>query len=163
MGAASISTAQAQWTEAKIPGEQQRAAQGCAGETRRPGDWVCVLVRCERPGSPPSLHFSTAGPDIRGNIKLVIDDRSFALAVPASPKSLFGLSTRVEAVPGDLLEALKAGSAVSIEGSDLKPPYNRISLENSRSAIDQAERACARGYPAATGLWRRIVRGVGFF
>ena len=40
MGVASMGSAQAQWTEAKIPGEQLRTAQGCAGETRNPGGWV---------------------------------------------------------------------------------------------------------------------------
>jgi hypothetical protein len=157
------STAQAQWTEAKIPGEQHRTAQGCAGETRNPGDWVCIFVRCDQPGSPPSLHFSTPGPDIQGNIKLAIDDQSFALSVPASPRSPLALSTRAEAVPGDLIEAMKAGGALSIEGTALKPPYNRISLQNSRRAIERAERACARSHPSAAGFWRRMMRSVAFF
>ena len=163
MGVASTASAQAQWTEAKIPNEQQRTAQGCAGETRNPGDWVCILVRCDQPGSPPSLHFSSPGPDIQGNIKLVIDNKSFALSVPASPRSPLASSTRAEAVPGDLLEAMKAGSAILIEGTDLKPPYNRISLQNSRQAIERIERACGRSYPSAAGFWRRISRNVGFY
>ena len=56
---ACMASAQAQWTEAKIPGEQHRAAQGCAGQTRNPGDWVCILVRCDQPGcvaEPAFLH-----------------------------------------------------------------------------------------------------------
>src|SRR6266849_6505794 len=55
----------AQWTNAKIPGEQHRTVQACAAEARNPGDWVCILVRCDQPGSPPSLYFSTPGADIR--------------------------------------------------------------------------------------------------
>src|SRR6266540_4012351 len=86
----------AQWTDAKIPGEQHRAVQACAAEVRNPGDWVCILVRCDQPGSPPSLHFSTCGPDIRDNIKLVIDDETFAISVPASSKSSLALYTRAE-------------------------------------------------------------------
>jgi hypothetical protein len=162
MGVASMTSARAQWTEAKIPGEQHRTAQGCAGESRRSGDWVCIFVRCDQSGSPPGLHFSTPGPDIQGNIKLTIDDESFALSVPAFPSPL-AMSTRAEALPGDLIEAMKAGSVLSIEGTDLKPPYNRISLQNSRNAIERVEQACARSHPGATGLWRRIMRRVAFF
>jgi len=159
MGAGSMASAQAQWTQAKIPDEQHRTAQGCAGEARNPGDWVCILVRCDQPGSPPSLHFSTPGADILGNIKLVIDNDSFALSVPASPKSPLAWSTRAEAVPGDLLEAMKAGSVLSIEGADLKPPYNRISLQNSRQAIERIEWACAGPHLNAASIFRRIRRG----
>jgi hypothetical protein len=161
MGATSTS-GHAQWTEAKIPGEQERTAQGCAVEARNPGDWVCVFVRCDKPGSPPGLYFSTPGSDVRGNIKLVIDDGSFTLSVPASPKSPLALSTRAEAIPDDLLEAMKAGSALLIEGTELKPPYNRVPLQNSRQAIERIERTCMRPRGAAS-IWRRLVRGAGLF
>jgi len=154
----SMTSSEAQWTQAKIPGEQHRTAQGCAGEARNPGDWVCVLVRCDQRGSPPSLHFSTPGADILGNIKLVIDNDSFAVAVPESPKSPLAWSTRAGAVPGDLLEAMKAGSALLIEGSDLKPPYNRISLQSSRQAIERIEWACAGADLNAASILRRIRR-----
>jgi hypothetical protein len=160
---ASVASAQAQWTEAKIPSEQYRTAQGCAGETRNPGDWLCVLVRCDRPGASPSLHFSTPGADIHGNIKLSIDDESFALSVPASPRSPLASATRAEAVPRDLIEAMKAGSALSIEGTDLKPPYNRISLQNSRQAIERIERSCGRLHPSAARFWRRITGSLGLY
>jgi hypothetical protein len=158
-----VTPAQAQWTEAKIPDEQQRTAQGCAAETRNPGDWVCVLVRCDQPGSPPSLHFSTPDADIRGNIKLTIDNQSFALSVPELPKSPLPWSTRAQSVPPDLLEAMMAGSALSIEGSDLKPPYNRISLQSSRQAIERIEWMCS-GPSAlnAASILRRIRRGMFF-
>jgi hypothetical protein len=163
IGVASMAGVQAQWTEAKIPNEKHRTAQGCAAETSNPGDWVCILVRCDQPGSPPSLHFSTPGPDIQGDIRLVIGDDSFALSVPASPRSPLPWSTRAEAVPGGLFEAMKSGSTLSIEGADLTPPYNRISLQNSRQAIERIEFACSRSYPSATSFWRRITRSVGFF
>src|SRR5262249_22424201 len=153
---------QAQWTDAKIPGERDRAAQGCASETRNPGDWTCMLVRCDQLGAPPSLHFSTPGSDIRGNIKLVIDDATFAISIPDTPRSPLPSSTRATAIPGDLLEAMKAGSAVVIEGSDLPPPYNRISLQNSRKAIERIEWSCGRGRYGAGGFWRRLSRGIFF-
>jgi hypothetical protein len=158
---ACMTPAQAQWTEAKIPDEQQRTVQGCAAEARNPGDWVCVLVRCDQPGSPPSLHFSTPDADIRGNIKLVIDNQSFALSVTDQPKSPLPWSTRAQAVPPDLLEAMMAGSALSIEGSDLKPPHNRISLQSSRQAIERIEWMCS-GPPQlnAASILRRIRRGL---
>jgi hypothetical protein len=152
--------AQAQWMEAKIPGEQHRTAQGCAEETGKPGDWVCVLVRCDQPSAPPGLHFSTAGPAIAGSIKLVIDDETFTLSVSASAKSALAMSTRAETIPDDLLETMKAGKILSIEGTDLKPPYNRVSLQNSRKAIERVERLCSR--PSAASFWRRITRGVLF-
>jgi hypothetical protein len=149
-----------QWMEAKIPGEQHRAVQGCAAEVRKPGDWVCILVRCDEPRTSPSLHFSASGPGIRGNIKLVIDDATFTLSVPTSSKSTLALSTRAETVPDNLLEAMKAGKALSIEGTDLTPPYNRISLENSRKAIEPIEQICARSRPSAASILRRLARGV---
>jgi len=152
----------AQWTDAKIPGEKDRTVQGCAGETRDRGDWACVFVRCDQPGSPPSLYFSTSGPDIQGNIKLVIDEASFTLSVPDSPASPLALSTRAEVFPADLMEAMKAGSALSIESTDLMPPNNRISLQNSRKAIEQIESTCGRSYPSAASLWKRIRRGIFF-
>jgi hypothetical protein len=163
MGVVDVASARAQWTDAKIPGEQHRTTQGCAGETSNPGDWVCIFVRCDQPGSPPSLYFSTSGLDIQGSIKVVIDDKSFALSVPASPKSPLPLSTRAEAVPGDLIEVMKAGSMLLIEGTDLKPPYNRISLQNSRNAVERIERACAHSHPSAASFWRRITRSMGLF
>ena len=163
LGVASMTSARAQWTEAKIPDEQHRTAQGCAKEAHNPGDWVCVLVRCDQPGAPPSLHFSTPGADIRGNIKLTIDNQSFALSVPDAPKSPLAWSTRAEAVPGDLLEAMKAGSVLAIEGSALEPPYNRIPLQNSRQAIERIEWMC-EGPPQlnAASILRRIRRGLLF-
>jgi len=59
-GAGSMASAQAQWTQAKIPDEQHRTAQGCAGspQSRRLG--LHSRAR-DQPGSPPSLHFSTPG------------------------------------------------------------------------------------------------------
>ena len=152
----------AQWTDAKIPGEKDRTVQGCAGETRDRGDWACVFVRCDQPGSPPTLYFSTSGPDIQGNIKLVIDEATFTLLVPDSPRSPLASSTRAEVFPAGLMEAMKAGSALSIEDTDLKPPNNRISLQNSRKAIEQIESTCGRSYPSAASLWKRIRRGIFF-
>ena len=153
----------ASWTSAKIPGEQNQAVQGCADDPQKPGDWLCVIVRCDQPGSPLSLHFSAPEPDVQGNIKLVIDKDSFALSVPASLKSPLPSSTRAEAIPDALLEAMKAGSAIVIEGSQLQAPHNRISLENSRKAIERIEYTCMRPYPNAAGFWRRLTRGYGFF
>src|SRR5262249_22202328 len=95
----------ASWTSAKIPGEQDRAAQGCAADSQKPGDWLCIIVRCDQAGAPLSLHFSAPGPDIRGDIKLVIDEDTFSVSVPASAKSALPLSTRAEAMPDALLEA----------------------------------------------------------
>jgi hypothetical protein len=154
----------AQWTDAKIPGELHRTVQACAAEVRNPGDWVCVLVRCDQPGSPPGLYFSTPGPDIRDSIKLVIDSETFTVSVPASSsKSPLALSTRAEGVTSDLLEAMKAGQALSIDGTDLKPPYNRISLQDSRQAIERIERTCARWHPTPASIFRRLSRGVGLY
>ena len=73
------------WTSAKFPGEQNRAVQGCADDAQNPGDWFCIVVRCDQPGSPLSLHFSAAGPEIVGDVKLVIDENSFAVSMPPSP------------------------------------------------------------------------------
>ena len=96
------------------------------------------------------------------SINLVIDDASFTLSVPDSPRSPLAFSTRAEVLPADLMEAMKAGSALSIEGTDLKPPNNRISLQDSRKAIEQIEQTCARLNPSAASLWRRIKRGIFF-
>lgn len=153
----------ASWTSAKFPGEQNRAVQGCADEVQNPGDWFCVIVRCDQPRSPLSLYFSGPEPDIHGDIKLVIDENSFAVSVPASPKSPLPLSTRAEATPSALIDAMKAGDMILIQGSHLQSPYNRISLENSRKAIERIEHACARPYLSAASFWRRIRRSIGFF
>ncbi len=151
------------WTSAKFPGEQDRAVQGCADDAQNPGDWFCIFVRCEQPRSPLTLHFSTPGPDIHGDIKLVIDDDTFAVSVPTSLKSALPLSTRAQALPDALIEAMKAGSAISVQGSHLQSPYNRISLQNSRKAIERIEWACARPYPSAARFWRRLTRSLPFF
>jgi hypothetical protein len=150
------------WTSAKFPGEQNRAVQGCADDARNPGDWFCILIRCDKPGSPLSLHFSAPGPDIRGDVKLVIDEHSFAVSVPASLKSPLPLSTRAEALPYALIDAMKAGSAISVQGSHLQAPYNRISLENSRNAIERVEGVCERPYPSVKRFWRRLTRSLRF-
>jgi hypothetical protein len=100
------------WTSAKFPGEQNRAVQGCADDAQNPGDWFCIVVRCDQPGSPLSLHFSAAGPEIVGDVKLVIDENSFAVSVPPSRKSPLPLSTRAEALPYALVDAMKSGSMI---------------------------------------------------
>jgi hypothetical protein len=148
------------WTSAKFPGEQNRAVQGCADDARNPGDWFCILIRCDKPGSPLSLYFSAPAPDIHGDVKLVIDERSFAVSVPASLKSSLPLSTRAEALPYALIDAMKAGSAISVQGSHLQAPYNRISLENSRNAIERVEWVCERPYPSVKRLWRNLTRSL---
>src|SRR5438132_8917771 len=107
------------WTSAKVPGEQNRAVQGCAEDAQNPGDWFCIFIRCDKPGSPLSLYFSAPGPDIHGDVKLVIDAHTFAISVPASLKSPLPLSTRAEALPFALIDAMKAGSAISVQGSHL--------------------------------------------
>lgn len=137
------------WTSAKVPGEQNRAVQGCADDAQNPGDWFCIFIRCDRPGSPLSLYFSAPGPDIRGDIRLVVDEDTFTVSVPTSSKSALPLSTRAQAMSEALIDAMKAGGAISVEGSHLQPPYNRISLENSRKAIERIEWACSRPYPSA--------------
>src|SRR5262249_15006287 len=103
------------WTSAKFPGEQDRAVQGCADDAQNPGDWFCIFVRCDQPRSPLTLHFSTPGPDIHGDVKLVIDEDTFAVSVPASLKSALPLSTRAETMSDALIEAMKAGSAISVQ------------------------------------------------
>ena len=111
------SMAQAQaapWTSAKFPNEQNRAAQGCASDPQKAGDWLCIFVRCDQPGSPVSLHFSALGPEIQGKFDLVVDDDTFTVSVPASLKSALPLSTRAEAVPDGLLDAMKSGQTISI-------------------------------------------------
>jgi hypothetical protein len=150
------------WTSAKIPGEQDRAVQGCVDNPQKAGDWLCVIVRCDHPGSL-SLHFSAPGPDIQGNIALVIDQNTFALSVPPSLKATLPMSTRAQAVPNGLLEAMKSGHTIQINGAHLEPPHNQISLENSRTAIERVERICARSYSGASGFWRRLRRSMGMY
>ena len=41
----------ASWTSAKFPGEQNRAVQGCGDNVQNVGDWLCLVVRCDHPGS----------------------------------------------------------------------------------------------------------------
>jgi hypothetical protein len=150
------------WTSAKFPGEQNRAVQGCADNPQKAGDWVCIIIRCEQAGSL-SLNFSVAGPEIQGNVELVIDDSTFALSVPASLKSALPLSTRAQAVPNGLLDAMKSGHMILIQGSHLQPPHNQISLENSRKAIERVERECGRPYSGAANFWRRLGRSMGMY
>jgi hypothetical protein len=153
----------APWTSAKIPGEQERAVQGCA-DNPPGGEWLCIIVRCDHPRSPVSLYFTAPAPDITGDIALMVDDTSFALSVPTSLKSPLPLSTRARAVPANLLEAMKAGHTLSIEGSYVQPPHNQISLENSRTAIERVEYACGSGpFGGAATFWRRLRRSVGFY
>ena len=161
--AAGIATADASsWTPAKFPGEQDRAVQGCADDAQNPGDWFCIVIRCDRPGSPLSLYVSAPGPDIHGDIKLIVDEQSFSVSLPASLKSPLPLSSRAEALPYTALDAMKGGSAISVQGSHIQTPYNRISLENSRKAIERIEWACESPYPSPTRFWRRIVRRLRF-
>src|SRR5262245_32573887 len=100
------------WTSAKFPGEQDRAVQGCADDAQKAGDWFCIFIRCDQPGAPLSLHFSAPGPDVHGDIKLIVDEDTFAVKVPESIKSPLPLSTRADALPHALLDASKAGSTL---------------------------------------------------
>lgn len=152
----------APWTSAKFPGEQDRAVQGCADNPERAGDWACIVVRCDRLGSPLSLHFSVPEPDIQGDIELIIDENTFELSVARSLNSL-PLSTRAVDVPKGLIDAMKSGHTILIQGSRLQSPYNQISLEGSRTAIERVERACGHPFAGAAGFWRRIARSIGVF
>ena len=93
----------------------------------------------------------------------IVDEDTFAIKVPASVKSPLPLSTRAEALPYALVDAMKAGGTISVQGSHLQAPYNRISLENSRRAIERIEWTCGRPYPSAARFWRRITRSLRFF
>jgi hypothetical protein len=128
----------ASWTSAKFPGEQSRAVQGCADNPQKVGDWLCIVVRCDHPGSPLSLHLSVPQPDIEGDIELIIDENIFALSLARSVESL-PLSTRALGVPNGLIDAMKSGHTILIQGSRFQSPYNQISLENSRAAIERVE------------------------
>jgi hypothetical protein len=152
----------ASWTSAKFPGEQGRAVQGCGDNARNPGDWLCIVVRCDHPGSPLSLHLSVPEPGIEGDIELVTDENTFALSVARSVEAL-PLSTRAVSVPPGLINAMKSGHMIVIHGSRLQSPYNQISLENSRTAIERVEGACAFPFQGATRFWRRIARRMGVF
>ena len=152
----------ASWTSAKFPGEQSRAVQGCGDNPQNVGDWLCIVVRCDHPGSPLSVHLSVPEPDIEGDIELVIGENTFALSVARSVESL-PLSTRAVAVPRGLIDAMKSGHMILIHGSRLQSPYNQISLENSRTAIERVEGACASTFQGAARFWRRIARSIGVF
>ena len=152
----------ASWTSAKFPGEQSRAVQGCGDNAQNAGDWLCIVVRCDHPGSPLSLHLSVPEPDIEGNIELVTDENTFALSVARSVEAL-PMSTRAVTVPRGLINAMKSGHMIVIHGSRLQPPYNQISLENSRAAIERVEGACASPFQGAARLWQRIGRRMGAF
>ena len=152
----------ASWTSAKFPGEQSRAVQGCGDNAQNVGDWVCIVVRCDHPGSPLSLHLSVPEPDIEGDIELVTDENAFALSVARSVDAL-PLSTRALTVPHGLINAMKSGHVIVIHGSRLQPPYNQISLENSRTAIERVEGACASPFQGATRFLQRIGRRIGVF
>ncbi len=162
VSALSISSAQAQWTEAKIPNEQNRTVQGCAAEPRQPGDWVCIMLRCDQPGSPLSLYVSSAKPELRGKVKLMLDDGSFEVSIAAPSNSELPFSARAEMPPGNLIEAMKSSKTLTIENAELAPPHNRISMQNSRKAIEYVERVCNRR-PSATRFWRRLTRAVGIY
>ncbi len=152
----------ASWTSAKFPGEQSRAVQGCVDNPQKVGDWLCIVVRCDHPGSSLSLHLSVPEPDIEGDIELVIDENTFALSMARSVESL-PLSTRAVVVPRGLIDAMKSGHTILIQGSRLQSPYNQISLENSRMNIERVEGACAAPFQGAARLWRRIARSIGVF
>ena len=151
----------ASWTSAKFPGEQTRAVQGCADNAQNVGDWLCIVVRCDQPGSPLSLHLSVSEPDIEGDIKLIVDEDGFALSLARSDKSV-PLSTRALIVPDGLVDAMKSGHMILIQGSRLESPYNRISLDNSRAAIERVEAACTRPFQGVARVWRHIARSIGF-
>src|SRR5438034_8941798 len=132
MSLAEMATAQAtSWTSAKIPGEQNRAVQGCADDAQNPSDWFCIVIRCDQPGSPLSLYVSAPGPDIHGDVKLIVDEQSFSVSLPASLKSPLPLSSRAEALPYAAPDALKPGSATSVPGLWVQAPYSRSWLEHS--------------------------------
>src|SRR5205807_9337564 len=88
MSLAEMATAQAtSWTSAKILGEQNRAVQGCADDAQNPGDWLCIVIRCDRPGSPLSLYVSAPGSDVHGEVKLIVGEQSFSVSLPGSRNS----------------------------------------------------------------------------
>ena len=151
----------ASWTSAKFPGEQNRAVQGCGDNVQNVGDWLCLVVRCDHPGSL-GLHLSVPEPGIEGDIELVTDENTFTLSVARSAEAL-PLSTRAATVPRGLIDAMKSGHMIVIHGSRLQPPYNQISLENSRTAIERVEEACASPFGGVSGFWRRMGRRIGVF
>src|SRR5437763_7701033 len=111
-----------EWSASKFPGEQSRTVQGCV--VGAGSEYVCVFVRCDEDKSI-RLHFSAPGPDIYGDVSLVIDGRSYSFSVPHSPPSPLPLASRAESLPAGLLEAMKSGRWMTIEceGAELKPEY----------------------------------------
>jgi hypothetical protein len=109
------------------------------------------------------MHFSASGAEIQGNIELIIDKNTYAVSVPASSKSPLPNATRAQTLPSAELAAMKSGHTISIQVPQLQAPYNEISLENSRPAIESVERMCARSLSSPAILWRRLARSVGMY
>jgi hypothetical protein len=141
LSAGSTGTSQAlEWTQSSFPGEANRTVQGCA-DRFTDDTYVCIFVRCDDDGKL-SLHFTAPGPDIVGDIKLMVDGASFAVSVPRSLKSQLPISSRAETIPPGLLEAMKSGRVMLIQGAKLKRGYDRISLRKARMAIDRVQQKC---------------------
>ena len=120
--------------------------------SRSPRDALLDASRRRHQGRVPCLDSSQA----------VSAPSTAAISLPASLKSPLPLSSRAEGLPYAALDAMKAGSEISIQGLHVQAPYNRISLENSRKAIERIEWACERPAPGPTRFWRRIVRRLRF-
>jgi hypothetical protein len=125
-----------------LPWEAKRTVQGCA-DRFTDDTYVCVFVRCDDDGKL-SLHFTAPGPDIVGDFKLVVDGVSFAISAPPSLRSPLPISSRSEAIPPGLLEAMKSGRVMLIQGAKLNRGYDRISLRKARMAIDRVQQKCGQ-------------------
>src|ERR1700686_1873801 len=104
----------ASWTSAKFPGEQSRAVQGCADNSQKVGDWLCIVVRCDHPGSPLSLHLSFPEPAFKREIGLVLDENNFALSMARLVESL-PPTNRTVVGPHGLIDAMKSGHIILIQ------------------------------------------------
>ena len=102
------------WTSAKLPGEQNRAVQGRANDRQKAGDWLCIFVRCDQPGSSVSLYFSAKGPDIQAtsNWSLMKTHSPFPCRDPSSQR--FPSLRVLEGCAMVFLDAMKAGRTLSI-------------------------------------------------
>jgi hypothetical protein len=86
----------------------RRGPYGALGRLGALRDWLCIVVRCDHPGSPLSLHLSVPELDIEGDIELVIDENTFALSVARLVESLPlstppGATSRI--LPGPIIAA----------------------------------------------------------
>jgi len=137
--------AYADWEWSSFPGEERKSVIGCS-DSETDDSWLCLAARCDATGQI-NLYIELTNLDVEDALDIVVGDSRFTVVGTSETDAPY--SSRLDGSTGEILAALKAGSAAVLDRPQypFTAGYDTIPLRGSSRAISALEQAC--GAPRA--------------